>query len=307
MTSHQIADKLSESIRRERDSTNETLLLISMAMETRAYLDLGYPSMFDWLVRGFKYSGSSAYRRINAAKVLRAVPQLPRKLSEGKVNLTTVSKAEAIVRAHEKATGTKISKRELGKVIEHIEDKSVQDAERTLYALFPEAVGAINQDRKVVISKDLTRHHLTFDRETTANLERAKEVLSNKFPGATDAEVIAYSLKFLLEGLDPLRKRSEAPSSTQSVSTVVTECAKPSRATIRKKVIEAAEASCQFQDPITGKVCGSKHQLEIDHIIPKAMGGTDDPENLRVLCKQHNLHAAEKIFGRRLIDKFRRR
>jgi 5-methylcytosine-specific restriction protein A len=34
--------------------------------------------------------------------------------------------------------------------------------------------------------------------------------------------------------------------------------------------------------------CGSTEKLSIDHIVPRAAGGTDDPSNLRVLCFRCN-------------------
>lgn len=37
-----------------------------------------------------------------------------------------------------------------------------------------------------------------------------------------------------------------------------------------------------------GSVCGSKFQLEVDHIHPVHRGGTSDPNNLQILCDQHN-------------------
>lgn len=37
------------------------------------------------------------------------------------------------------------------------------------------------------------------------------------------------------------------------------------------------------------RLCGCTERLEIDHIIPVVWGGTDEPENLQVLCKPCNL------------------
>jgi hypothetical protein len=61
-----------------------------------------------------------------------------------------------------------------------------------------------------------------------------------------------------------------------------------------------AEGKCQFVDLETGKRCGSRYFLEIDHSIkPVALGGSNDLENLRLLCRGHNAREAVKIFGPR--------
>jgi hypothetical protein len=35
------------------------------------------------------------------------------------------------------------------------------------------------------------------------------------------------------------------------------------------------------------------------------MGGLHSLENVRLLCRTHNLHAAERDYGRRAIDRYR--
>ena len=35
-------------------------------------------------------------------------------------------------------------------------------------------------------------------------------------------------------------------------------------------------------------VCGATEDLTVDHIVPKARGGSDEPDNLRTLCRRHN-------------------
>lgn len=42
-------------------------------------------------------------------------------------------------------------------------------------------------------------------------------------------------------------------------------------------------------------ICGSTDNLELDHIIPKSKGGTDDSSNLQWLCKTHNRQKLDKI------------
>jgi hypothetical protein len=38
--------------------------------------------------------------------------------------------------------------------------------------------------------------------------------------------------------------------------------------------------------------------LELQHDVPHARGGLPTPENLRVLCRAHNVLMAERDFGR---------
>lgn len=43
-----------------------------------------------------------------------------------------------------------------------------------------------------------------------------------------------------------------------------------------------------LRDGFKCKACGSKEYLEIDHIIPIGHGGTNEPDNLQVLCRECN-------------------
>ena len=51
----------------------------------------------------------------------------------------------------------------------------------------------------------------------------------------------------------------------------------------------------KFNNPC--KICGSRDNLQLDHIIPREDGGTDDPENLQVLCKK--CHAKKSGYERK--------
>jgi hypothetical protein len=53
-----------------------------------------------------------------------------------------------------------------------------------------------------------------------------------------------------------------------------------------------------------GGTCGSKHQLEFDHIVPWAEWGGETQENLRVVCRAHNRLAARHRFGARCVGRY---
>jgi hypothetical protein len=56
-----------------------------------------------------------------------------------------------------------------------------------------------------------------------------------------------------------------------------------------KREILNKDQFCQFKDVKSGRQCGSKFFLEIDHIRPRWAKGENTPENLRVLSKNHNI------------------
>ncbi|OYX77869.1 MAG: hypothetical protein B7Y82_04730 [Sphingomonadales bacterium 32-65-25] len=62
-----------------------------------------------------------------------------------------------------------------------------------------------------------------------------------------------------------------------------------------RRAILAAEPLC--------RLCMAKGRVavavEIDHETPLAKGGTDDPANLRPLCRDCHLDATRRQFGRR--------
>ncbi len=58
---------------------------------------------------------------------------------------------------------------------------------------------------------------------------------------------------------------------------------------IKRAVWQRDHGQCQHKNQTTGKLCGSNHLLEFDHIKRFSHGGEDSAQNLRLLCKAHNL------------------
>lgn len=75
--------------------------------------------------------------------------------------------------------------------------------------------------------------------------------------------------------------------------------------TPRTKRIVLQGQSCTFRDPQSGKVCGSRYQLQVDHRHPKALGGTNHSDNLRPFCSTHNRLMAEQTLGKAFANKWR--
>jgi 5-methylcytosine-specific restriction endonuclease McrA len=77
-------------------------------------------------------------------------------------------------------------------------------------------------------------------------------------------------------------------------------------AATRDAVFARDKSRCAYVGS-SGKRCDATHNLEIDHIVPYARGGTATLGNLRLLCERHNKHEAERLLGANTLRRFRRR
>lgn len=57
---------------------------------------------------------------------------------------------------------------------------------------------------------------------------------------------------------------------------------------IKQKVWARDRGCCQHLDSKSQKICGSRHQIQLDHIKPWSLGGEHSVENIRLLCGVHN-------------------
>jgi HNH endonuclease len=74
--------------------------------------------------------------------------------------------------------------------------------------------------------------------------------------------------------------------------------------TYRKHISAQRQRYIWSRDQRCCRQCGSARFLEIDHIIPLALGGTDDVENLRLLCRPCNQRAAIEKLGSVKMQKY---
>jgi 5-methylcytosine-specific restriction endonuclease McrA len=65
---------------------------------------------------------------------------------------------------------------------------------------------------------------------------------------------------------------------------------------VRREVLLRDNYRCSYIAP-DGTKCGAKHHLHLDHIRPFSFGGRHESENLRVLCRAHNLGRSDSGSG----------
>jgi hypothetical protein len=64
------------------------------------------------------------------------------------------------------------------------------------------------------------------------------------------------------------------------------------------------DGRCTFVDE-QGRRCPETGGLEFDHVEGFARTHVHDPDLIRLLCRAHNQHAAEQLYGRAFMERMR--
>ena len=291
---------------KERKLDRKIVEYISEIETRRLFAEIGYPSVLEWLVKDLGYSESSAYRRVMAARALHTVPDVAMKSEGGSLSWGSLAKEQSAIRSEEKRTGERVSNETRALMIEKTKNKTLRETDKLIEAQFPNAVKV--QGIQISLSEDQLK-----------DLQRVRELKSHSHFGASLGEIVSVLVRDYLNQNDPLRrevrpreqKQRTTQSSTAAVSPCIDERSKsrknrvPLSPSTRNFVERRAEGGCEYQSR-DGRRCKSKYQTEVDHIVPAALGGTNDIANLRLFCRIHNGLVAEKLLGRDKMRRFQR-
>jgi len=294
MTDLQLHSKLGQLVTREREVLAEVVTCIYEMNRKKSFARLGFGSMFAYLTQFHKYSAGSAQRRIEAARLLGGTAEIE-SLRTGALTLKTVSTVAVALREKQKSTGEKMAKSEVLALMVQVRDQSEAKVEQLVAEKLKLTVRT--HEKRKIQSDGSVRVEFTLTAEENALIEEAKKELSHVHPHlGTKNLLVALSRRLL--------KTSQQKATNKLTSTVevITSKVKPEQvvspmprsiapkrlsARIRKEVI-TRNHHCQWRNPTTGGVCGSQHQLQVDHIFAKWRGGGDEIENLQALCSVHN-------------------
>ncbi len=133
-------------------------------------------------------------------------------------------------------------------------------------------------------------------------LEYAKGLLSSKYPEGVGLEaVLDEVLECLLDSRCPKRRNARRVL-RQAKKTQSSSPTKGIPIAVRDAVYARDGHRCSFRG-VGNKRCTSTWDLEIDHTTPRTHGGRNEIENLRVLCRAHNLHEACRVLGKDVVEK----
>jgi hypothetical protein len=340
LTDNQLLSTLTEMVVSERKLVVQTVLYLIEVEDRRLHLKLAYSSVFDFCRRRLGFSEGEAFRRMTAARLVRRFPSLLARLERGELHLSGLAllRNHLTDANHEELANeaSNKSKREIEELLARRAPKpdvpatirqlpsprlpaaSVEPSLPTPSFAGPTPPSPLQSPPPAPLSPAVVppsasprpsppprleplapeRYKLQFtaSSELKAKLERAIELLRHQNPSGDFAYIFEKALDALLTNVEKTR----VPNTTRPQKPRASKRGHVPAAT-RRKVFARDGEQCSFRDA-AGNRCPERAFLQLNHIEERALGGSDDADNLESMCFAHNKFLAEQTFGRKYIE-----
>lgn len=210
------------------------------------------------------------------------------------MNADVIGEISRAIKEKERVSKEKITPAQKSELIQLVVGKTAAETQRDLALALDIEIKRFETKR---VQKDNSvRLEIGVSEEIYANLMKCRDHASHKIQQEHLPHTLESLLKVLTESYIKNNKLNEAAEvegveETKDQGPTNLKTFVPIKKTITPKTrreVFARDKCCQFKNPITGEVCGSKFMPQVDHKMPLWAGGTNDFENLQQLCANHN-------------------
>ena len=270
-----LLNQTASEVLKEKKHTAKVLEYLAEIERRKLYADLGLHSLFSYCTKILKYSEGEATVRVNATRLIKDIPEVKVKIEAGEINLTAASKIQTFFK------NEKPNSKEKQKLIKDVTGKSTRETEKII-------------DKKSKSPKKKSKKIILDDK-----LLNKLELIQSEYDDCSEYEAIhALIDKELIEiKRRKLKRKSKSTPENQRYL----------KREIKEEVDKRAQGRCEYISPLTKKRCPCRSKLQYDHIKPVGIGGMSTKENLRKLCPTHNIRAAIKVFGPKIMEKSQER
>jgi hypothetical protein len=244
------------------------ILTYIIEIESRKlFCEYKYPSMLDFIVHELGYSLGAASRRLQTSRLMREIPEIKPRITQGALSICILYKAANFFR-REKINETSIK----ATIISKLEFKTALECEKILLELTAkplpsESIRQVSQNHvQLKINVLESTHKKLDDLKCLLGLHMIDDEFFSSISDEAKENIIRKRFKLT-------RKGRETHSTTRT----------PSNHDRRTAYEQAKEKTCEN--------CGGLFLLQEDHREPYALGGSSKASNLRLLCFHCNQRA----------------
>jgi hypothetical protein len=309
LSDSQLMQKTESLVKEERQALTNLLHHFREIERRRLYCDYQYSSLHKMLVGYYGYSDDEAYRRTSAMKLLKELPEVEDKINHGELSLSHLGLAQTFFQKESKIQNAKISNDKKLEILSQISEQPLREAKRIVLSQ-SSAPEEHRPDKITVITEEKMEYRFTADKALENKISEVKGLLAHKHPTLSMAELVDVLCDLGMETLKSEKatlKRERAATSRKPCNTKVREEMPVSQtvssldentslAQVKREVWQESQHKCCN--------CGSHYALEMDHCLAQARGGTNDKENLRILCRACNQRSAIRQLGQTKMDQY---
>ncbi len=296
ISNENLISKLKEFKDTENLSVANIIYYLSELDNRGLYRDLGYSSLFSYCTDALGYSESAAYRRVQAARFLKTNPEIYESIKTGKLSLSAVSEIAKIKEANAKMELLKASEGKSARVVQAMAAKfqapvkSKRETIRAKQVVTSDEPTLFSLQKPIAQTQESYSITIEVDKDFMNLLNETKALIGHR----PTSEVFRKTMAEFVDKRTQIKRRVaiKAPVNSRFIPK-----------SVKLLVMDRDNKQCSFVSS-DGKRCTEKHSLEFDHKVPYAVGGTNGTENIRLLCKAHNLLHAERFFGKDKVSSY---
>jgi hypothetical protein len=285
-----LLDEVKDLILREKEIVVKVIEYLKEIEVRGLHLARGYPSMFAFATDFLGYSEAEAHTRIQAARLTQALPEVTSLIQSGEMSLSVAATTQSHFRKENlrrkeqgKSSLTLEEKRE---VVSLVAGSSRREAEQNLNIHFAQTS-----------SRTLS---LQAGPELLEKIEKLMDLMAHKNFGRDFGKMVGLLVDQELSKYEKLNTPKDLMIPKPDVQKAQRSLSDRSRyipRRIKSLVWTKQKGKCSFKDPLTGKTCESSHGVQIDHRHPVSRGGTNEHQNLTLLCAGHNQWKGNRILS----------
>jgi hypothetical protein len=310
LTDAQLLDSVRGLAGRSRAVTAQIVAHLAEMLRRGVALGEGYGSLHVYCVEALPMSDAEAYLRIGAAYLARRFPVVLEMLADGSTNVSNLKVLSAHLTQEnhlavlEEARGKR--KHQVEQIVARLAPRpdvptSLRKVPKPALTAVPElpsappapapatvAATGTPAPRPTVVALSPARYsyHVTIDEDVRELLQLARDLSSHAVPHGDDSAILKRALEAYV------MQQARARFATTGKPREGTETSPESRhipARVKRAVYVRDRGRCSFVSA-DGRRCDARHHLQFDHRQPWASGGDATPDNIRLLCRAHNLH-----------------
>lgn len=311
-----VLTEIQNAVADERKSQLRVLHLLREVENDGHYLELGFPSLFEFATRYLGYSAGAAHRRMQSMRLLKVLPQMEAQIEDGRLSLCVAAKTQSFFRAEDqkrKGEGEeKLSVQAKQEITQSMLGRSMRECERKLAEISPTLAFPPEKARELALGKTLIQ--FSASEELMEKLERLKGMLAHRNPDGSYeglfevlAEIVLKKVATKYAEAKKAEPQREAAVKVATPKTSADDANPPTHtndgkkeasryipAEVKRRVYARDGGQCTYEDSQTGRRCESQFALQFDHAQPYAWGGPTCESNLRLRCRAHNAYTARK-------------